>query len=104
MTRRSEGWGRDDGGEPRQRLTVEAVNEDRLDGVIPVFADGVGARAGGVDTLGAVVFKLLLNGTRVEVASGSNEGTSTSVLSGDPDRAAPASALMEMDAATGMRR
>jgi len=28
-----------------------------------------------------------------------NEGTSTSVLSGDPGRAAPASALAEMDAA-----
>jgi len=33
-----------------------------------------------------------------------NEGTSTSVLSGDPGRAAPASALIEMDAATGMLR
>jgi len=50
------------------------------------------------------VFKLLLNGTRVEVASGSNEGTSKSVLSGDPGRAVPASALIEMDAATGMQR
>jgi hypothetical protein len=52
----------------------------------------------------ACLFKLLVNGTHVEVASGGNEGTSTSVLSGDPGRTAPASALIEMDAATGIRR
>jgi len=56
------------------------------------------------DSLLRSLFKLLLNGTRVEVASGGNEGTSTSVLSGDPGRTAPASALIEMDAATGMLR
>jgi hypothetical protein len=50
------------------------------------------------------LFKLLSNGTRVEVASGGDEGTSTSVLNGNPGTAVPASALIEVNVATGMLR
>ena len=40
--------------EARQRLTIEVVDEDGLDGVVAIFADGVRAGAGGVDPSGAV--------------------------------------------------
>jgi hypothetical protein len=45
------------GGERReagQRLPIEGVVQDRLDGVVAVFTDGMGPGAGGVDARGAV--------------------------------------------------
>ena len=41
-------------GEAGQRLAIEGMDEDGLDGVVAIFADGVGPRARGVDTRRAV--------------------------------------------------
>ena len=54
MPRRRDRGRRRHGREPGQRLPVERVDEDGLDGVVAIFADGVRAGTGGVDALGAV--------------------------------------------------
>ncbi len=43
-----------DGREAGQRLLIEGVGQDGLDGVVAILADGVGAGAGGVEARGAV--------------------------------------------------
>lgn len=49
------------------------------------------------------VFKLLLNGTSVEVANGRDVSASTIVLNGRPAAVAGASVVLEMGMAAGMR-
>jgi len=50
-----------------------------------------------------VLFKLLLNGTPVEVANGRDVVASTIVLNGGPPAVAGATLVIEMGMATGMR-
>src|SRR5438093_10914708 len=40
--------------QPWQRYGAERVDQDRLDRVVAIFADGVGARTGGVDAVSPV--------------------------------------------------
>jgi len=54
VTRRRARGRRRHRGEPGQRLPIEGVDEDGLDGVVAILADGVRAGAGSVETLGAV--------------------------------------------------
>ena len=52
---------------------------------------------------GRVLYKLLLNGTSVEVANGRDVSASTIVLNGGPAAVAGATVVIEMGMATGMR-
>lgn len=54
MARGRAGRGRRDWSQARQRLLVERVDQDGLDGVVTIFADGVGAGTGGVEAGRAV--------------------------------------------------
>jgi len=54
VTRRDRGDGRRLRDEAGQRLLIEGVDENSLDGVVAILADGVGAGTGSVDARSAV--------------------------------------------------